>query len=485
MQIATHFFGGVNMKKAKFKRLLAALLAAVLIAGTFTGCAANGKEIMNRIYGLYNNLALGSTVTSQDGKKSSSFKLSGKAEENVYATLDLGEEKEFNTVVLKESGKKVTLFEIYGSNNADSDYKFLYQSDCIEGGHTCFLGDVSYRYLRIFVNQASGNFKLTAAEVYNIKNDNAKNLRVNAYLVASNINEDADFSMLDGVTDIIVFGTAKFDKSGNIIFVDDDGNTLDESVYAEKIRILKEAVGSRNINLICDVAMPYNDGNADIISMLSEENVGRTIESIKALVEKYDFDGYDMDYEFPNSKKEWKLFNSFLRLLDKAIPDKIISLAIAPWDLQFDDDVIEIIDRAEVMLYDMFTAHGYHSIFPVTVNGINKMLKGGFKAEQLDLGVPFYSRPTNKLGYWGNYNQYGDKLDKYTNLIYFNDFDHSGNPMTAPQYINSVQMISDKTAFAIDAGLGGIMVWHMSCDLPYDNELSLFKAINDTKNAKA
>ncbi|UKI23388.1 MAG: glycosyl hydrolase family 18 protein [Anaerotruncus sp.] len=157
------------------------------------------------------------------------------------------------------------------------------------------------------IRQAAAS-KLTAAEVYNIKSDNAKDLRVNAYLVASNINESTDFSMLDGVTDIIVFGTAKFDKSGSIIFVDDEGNTVDESVYAEKIRILKEAVGSRKINLICDVAMPYNDNNADIISMLSEENVDRTIESIKALVEKYDFDGYDMDYEFPNSKKEWKLF---------------------------------------------------------------------------------------------------------------------------------------------------------------------------------
>lgn len=97
------------MKKSRFKKLLAVLLAAVLIACSFTGCAANGKEIMNRIYGLYNNLALGSTVTSQDGKKSSTFKLSGKAEETKYATIDLGEEKEFNTVVLKESGKKVTL----------------------------------------------------------------------------------------------------------------------------------------------------------------------------------------------------------------------------------------------------------------------------------------------------------------------------------------------------------------------------------------
>lgn len=57
--------------------------------------------------------------------------------------------------------------------------------------------------------------------------------------------------------------------------------------------------------------MPYNDNNADIISMLSEENVDRTIESIKALVEKYDFDGYDMDYEFPNSKKNGSFSTHF------------------------------------------------------------------------------------------------------------------------------------------------------------------------------
>ena len=56
--------------------------------------------------------------------------------------------------------------------------------------------------------------------------------------------------------------------------------------------------------------------------------------------------------------------------------------------------------------------------------------------------------------------------------------------MTAPQYVNSYQMVSDKTAFAIDAGLGGIMVWHYSCDLPYDNQYSLFRAISETKELK-
>ncbi len=468
----------------RLQKILSIILVAVLVCLTFCSCSNTGKSIMADTYSNYSNIASSATYITQDGKTKKSFSLKGKAEENKYITVDLGENATYNTVVLGEAGKKVTLFEIYGSNEEDADYQFLYQSDCIEGGHTCFLGEVNYRYLRIFVNQASGKFNVNRFEAYNIKNDEAKNLRVNAYWIVENITEDADYSNLDALTDIIVFGTAKYDKNGNIKIYDKDSNEVDEKYYADKINFLKSKVGDRDINLICDIAMPYNDNNADIISMLSDENVDNLISNIVEFVNKYGFDGYDMDYEFPNSKNEWKLFNNFLRKLDKAMPDKIISLAIQPWDLQFDEDVLKIIDRAEVMLYDMFTAHGYHSIFSTTVNGISKTLKGGFTAEQIDLGVPFYSRPTNRLAYWGNYNQYGDKLDKYTNLIYFNDFDHDGNPMTAPQYINSYQMIADKTAFAVDAGLGGIMIWHYSCDLPNDNELSLFRAIAETKAAK-
>lgn len=468
----------------RINKQLSLLLAIIFIMLAFTGCGENGKEIMKNTYAQYENLAADCTVTDMEGKTLSRFELKGKAEKNYYVTVDLGQTKAFNTVVLKESGKKVTLYEIYGSNDAEKGYEFLYQNDCIEGGHTCFLGDVNYRYLRIFVNQASGSFKLYDIGVYNIKSEKAKDLRVTSYVVMRDVEEDNDFSMLDGITDIILFGEAKYDKFGNIYFVDGNEQEIDEKDYADKVDILRRAIGDRDINVLCDIAMPYGDNNADIISMFSPEYVDNTVKSIKEFVYKYDFDGFDLDYEFPNSKNEWQQLNTFLRKLDAAMPDKLISLAIAPWDLQFDDDVIDIIDRAEVMLYDMFTAHGYHSIFPVTVNGINKMLKGGFEAERIDLGVPFYSRPTNRLAYWGDYKMYEGKLDKYTNLIYFNDFDAQGSPMTAPQYINSVQMISDKTAFAVDCGLGGIMVWHMSCDLPYSNELSLFKAINDTKAAK-
>lgn len=42
-------------------------------------------------------------------------------------------------------------------------------------------------------------------------------------------------------------------------------------------------------------------------------------------------------------------------------------------------------------------------------------------------------------------------------------------------------MIEEKTQYAIDDGVGGMMVWHYSCDLPADNDKSLFKAMYTVK----
>ena len=49
--------------------------------------------------------------------------------------------------------------------------------------------------------------------------------------------------------------------------------------------------------------------------------------------------------------------------------------------------------------------------------------------------------------------------------------------VTTPRYLNSYQMVFDKTAFAYDYGFGGMMVWHYACDAKADTGLSLFEAM--------
>lgn len=465
------------------KRIICGLLAFVVLLSV-CGCGNSSKNTVEAVYSQADNLAANAFFTDQDGKEAKSFKLSGKRGENRFVTVDLGKETEFNTVVLKEDGAAITRFDIYASNTADKDYKFIYESDTVENGHPCFTGDCKYRYLRIFVTESSEDYTLNSLGVYNLKSKNAEDLRVNAYLVMDNVTEETDFSHLDAVTDLIIFSVAYFDGNGDIYFLDKEGNKAPEEYYKQKLDIVKKAVGERDINLIADIHMPTGDTAAETLKMLSPDTVEHTTDSIVAFVEKFGFDGYDMDYEYPYTVEEWSVFNDFIRILDGKLGDKILSLAVATWDLKFDDDVIEMIDRAEVMLYDAFDSHGYHAAFPSTANGVYDMLKNGFNPQQIDIGVPFYSRPVNRLAFWGSYGQFADKAGMYKNTVDFEDFDHSGQPMTAAQYINSYQMIADKAAFAIDAGIGGIMIWHYTCDISYDNENSLFRSLYETKQAK-
>ena len=104
------------------------------------------------------------------------------------------------------------------------------------------------------------------------------------------------------------------------------------------------------------------------------------------------------------------------------------------------------------------------------VNGYNAVKDNLIPKEKVDLGVPFYGRPADGGAYWYNYNEYADKLA---------DIDYTETDQ-GKTYFNSWQTIYDKTAYAMSRGLGGMMVWHYSCDV-YDinSDLSLFGAMMD------
>lgn len=464
----------------KFAISTAIILVMAMLLGVLSGCNTTEKYF-NKVYSSQENLAKGATYYNQDLKKTNAFTITKNKKLNHVATVDLGSEKEFNTITLSESTKSVTKFTIYASNSLDDGYKFIYQGDTISTGRTCFVGDMKYRYLRMFVTEWDGNFKVNDINVYNIHNAKSNDLRVNAYLVANAYDENFNFSMLDGVTDIIFFGMAKLTSSGDIEYHDNGQVTAVE--YKKQLQILKDAIGERDINIIVDIGLPYSEGNADIQTMMST-NKDKTIQNIKNFINEHGFDGYDIDYEYPNSNKQWKTFNTFLRALGKAIPDKILSIATAGWALKFDKDVIDRIDRVELMTYDGFDHHGYQSTFEYTVDQVNKALKAGFKKEQIEIGIPYYSRPVNGHEYWGTYADFAEQMGKYNNLVDYNGFDHDGKPMSSKQYLNCVQLVADKTAFAIDAGLGGVMIFRLTLDMPYESELSLTKAMKDTKTAK-
>ncbi len=129
-----------------------------------------------------------------------------------------------------------------------------------------------------------------------------------------------------------------------------------------------------------------------------------------------------------------------------------------------------MIDRALLMCYDVWDYQTHaHSSYRNAKDLTQNMLNLGYQPEQLELGLPFYARPTTEEGIWYNYLDYYDKIDP------IGLYEDTENGVTAS--FNTPDLICAKTRFAVKQGLGGVFVWHYACDVPADNRASLFNAI--------
>lgn len=299
-----------------------------------------------------------------------------------------------------------------------------------------------------------------------------ENFRVTAYVVADNLNETFDSSNLDKVTDIILFGNADYDKSGNVVLSDNFEKDLD---------FLRNYMSGQNLylNILGPVSQSESDDWNDQMHDLADRNTkafesGNLENSIKAVLDKYNFDGVVFDYEFPLRNKDWRAYDKFIINLNDVLGDEYkIGMSMVGWNLKQSKEAMEATDFFEVMSYDLWDDDGYHATLDVAKDDIDAFVKKGYDKADLDLGVPFYARPTTQEAYWYDYKSYYDKLS--VDGLYFDEETNLNFSF------NTYEVIKEKTQYAIDNGVGGIMVWHYSCDLPSDNDKSLFGAIYGVK----
>lgn len=468
------------------KKIIAIIIVIALVAVIcLTVVSCSGTQTL-KTYANQSDLADNASFYTADGKSKS--KPSFSDSKGDYLVIDLGAVKEFNTLTLTESGDKILKFSVWVSAADDKgkpEYKFVYESDKIGTLRACHLGTQNARFIRIVIAEDKGSFKIKDVNVYNVAKSAAKEFRVNTYLTLDAIVIDestGEFEPggLQACTDIILFGSVQLNADGSVKVLRDD--------YAIKVNALKaalakiEAEQSRKINVVVDILMPAEAPGAahrpNALKAMSD-NLDTSVKNVKDFIQLYNFDGIDIDYEYPSNGKEWKAYNDYLRALDKAVPNMIISIATQAWATKFDKDVLDIIDRYEVMAYDMNESDGYHSTFQKTFEQAQGFIDKGIPMSKIDLGLPFYSRPTNMHEYWGNYGDAVDQLGQFTNLLDNNISDHQGMPLSSPNYYNSYGMIQDKTIYAYDMGIGGLMVFRYACDADYSHKYSLFRAIDE------
>ena len=300
-----------------------------------------------------------------------------------------------------------------------------------------------------------------------------ENFRVSAYLVANGLDEkNFDSSNLSRVTDIIMFGNANYDEQGNITLTD---------AFEKDIEVIRKFMTGQNLylNILGPGSQSDSDNWNDQMHDLADRNTaafesGILAQGIKTVLEKHNFDGVVFDYEYPLRSKDWKAYDKLIINLDSVLGDEYkIGMSMAGWNLKQSKEAMDATDFFEIMSYDLWDDNGYHATMDIAADDISLFVKKGYDKAKLDLGVPFYARPTTKEAYWYNYNEYYDKLS--------DDGLYEDKELGLTFSFNTYDMIEEKTQWALENGVGGMMIWHYSCDVSADNDKSLFGAIDMAK----
>ena len=181
------------------------------------------------------------------------------------------------------------------------------------------------------------------------------------------------------------------------------------------------------------------------------------VRNLTAFLKKHELNGADLDWEHPRSKDEIENFQKLLFELKKAFDPHgfELSIAVAGWGTYLKPETIPSVDRILVMAYDQGTPH---ASFSGAKSDLEHWVKQGVPKSKLILGLPFYGRNDKK------------KAMTYNEIV--RRFKPSSDSDLAGGYhFNGPTTIRKKTAYAIQEGYGGVMIWELGQDAKGKNSL--------------
>ncbi|MBP5407760.1 MAG: glycoside hydrolase family 18 protein [Bacilli bacterium] len=320
--------------------------------------------------------------------------------------------------------------------------------------------------------------------------DNFKNLNQGQVIIAycyeyTGIRE-ADLHTID----IVNYCFAQIRENNNGFYIDiselSQINRIKE-LHAAGIRVCMSIGGWRDDS---DDWIPYQKASK------TEEGRKQVANAILDIMERYELDGIDMDWEYPRSddKNNFTLLMKEIRDTLKAKNQKYIISAAVPSSLntrRYDYVALnEILDYFNVMTYDMETSSNtsYQSALYTssysrysTDDAVKSIINAGVDKRKVVLGMAFYGKKYTNVGNnnMGRGEKYGSKIYiTYTEI--YNNYLSKGiesyyDSNAGSNYIydeaNKVficyedeETIKAKCEYAISKDIGGIMWWSYEND---------------------
>lgn len=190
------------------------------------------------------------------------------------------------------------------------------------------------------------------------------------------------------------------------------------------------------------------------------------VKNLVKIMAQYQFDGVDIDWEYPDAGASAQNFLALMQELRVALPkDSLLTAAVVALGehaagIPF--EAFALMDFVNIMAYDDDSGP-QHSSLNYAISALDYWLERGLPPEKATLGVPFYARPTET---------------PYAQIV-------KDNPATAQldsTLFNGIQInyngiptIQAKTHLALQRA-SGIMFWTLENDASGD--LSLLSAIH-------
>ncbi|MDO5147754.1 MAG: glycosyl hydrolase family 18 protein [Eubacteriales bacterium] len=188
------------------------------------------------------------------------------------------------------------------------------------------------------------------------------------------------------------------------------------------------------------------------------------VKSIMRTVQKYGFDGVDMDWEHPrkdtSSEKQYEelmlLLAKKLHRQGKILTSAVLSGATPDGGIYYDaaahtDRVLGAVDWIHVMAYDGGDGKRHSSVAFAKASARYWRKTRKLAAKKVVLGVPFYARP--------GWVSYGELVNSNPKAKSKSHVTYRGMDV----WYNGVPDIKKKTKYAMK-NLGGIMIWEVTQD---------------------
>lgn len=245
--------------------------------------------------------------------------------------------------------------------------------------------------------------------------------------------------------------------------------TFTSIINAWKLEAIVEEAHTQNVDVFIAVGGWGWDNEFEQVAASAEARTA-FVKNLKAIVDKYQLDGVDIDWEYPDPGQSAQNYLTLMKELRAALPQKLISTAVLDhgdeYGLGIPNETFDVVDYVNVMTYDG-PDHGSMEQFN---EGLRYWTERGVPKKKINIGVPFYTRP--------------DELT-YAKLVALDPaaaqtdtFEYNGKMQT----YNGIPTIKKKTALAMQ-NAGGIMFWELNHDAQGDLSLvkAIFEVVHQTK----